>query len=89
MILANHKSALKRARQNINRRTRNRSAKTQIKNVVKDVQTAIDENAKEAALEKLNTAKSAIDDTASKGIIHKNTAARRISRLTKRVNAIN
>ncbi len=89
MILANHKSALKRARQNINRRTRNRSAKTQIKNVVKDVQTAIDENAKEAALEKLNTAKSAIDDTASKGIIHKNTAARRISRLTKRVNSIN
>ena len=87
--MANHKSALKRARQNINRRTRNRSAKTQIKNVVKDVQTAIDENAKEAALEKLNTAKSAIDDTASKGIIHKNTAARRISRLTKRVNAIN
>ncbi len=89
MILANHKSALKRARQNINRRTRNRSAKTKIKNVVKDVQTAIDENVKEAALEKLNTAKSAIDDTASKGIIHKNTAARRISRLTKRVNAIN
>ena len=87
--MANHKSALKRARQNINRRTRNRSAKTKIKNVVKDVQTAIDENVKEAALEKLNTAKSAIDDTASKGIIHKNTAARRISRLTKRVNAIN
>lgn len=87
--MANHKSALKRARQNITRRTRNRSAKTKIKNVVKDVQTAIDENVKEAALEKLNTAKSAIDDTASKGIIHKNTAARRISRLTKRVNAIN
>ena len=87
--MANHKSALKRARQNIDRRTRNRSAKTQIKNVVKDVQTAVDENAKETALEKLNTAKSAIDDTASKGIIHKNTAARRISRLTKRVNAIN
>lgn len=86
--MANHKSALKRARQNINRRTRNRSAKTRIKNVVKDVQTAVDENAKEAALEKLNTAKSVIDDTASKGIIHKNTAARRVSRLTKRVNAI-
>ena len=87
--MANHKSALKRARQNIDRRTRNRSAKTKIKNVVKDVQTAVDENAKEAALEKLNTAKSIIADTASKGIIHKNTAARRISRLTKRVNAIN
>ena len=87
--MANHKSALKRARQNINRRTRNRSAKTKIKNVVKDVQTAVDENAKEAALEKLNTAKSVIDDTASKGIIHKNTAALRISRLSKLVNAIN
>ena len=86
--MANHKSALKRARQNINRRTRNRAAKTRIKNVVKDVQTAVNENAKEAALEKLNTAKSVIDDTASKGIIHKNTAARRVSRLSKLVNTI-
>ena len=87
--MANHKSALKRARQNINRRTRNRSAKTRIKNIVKDVQVAVGENAKEAALEKLNAAKSIIDDTASKGIIHKNTAARRISRLSKLVNAVN
>lgn len=67
---------------------RNRTAKTRIKNIVKDVQTAIDENAKDAAKGKLNTAKSIIDDTASKGIIHKNTAARKISRLSKRVNAI-
>ncbi len=87
--MANHKSALKRARQNINRRTRNRAAKTRVRNVIKDVRSAIDENAKEAAVEKLNTAKSFIDDTASKGIIHKNTAARKISRLSKLVNAIN
>ena len=87
--MANHKSALKRARQNINRRTRNRAAKTRIKSVVKEVQTAVDENAKDVALEKLNAAKSIIDDTASKGIIHKNTAARRVSRLSKLVNAIN
>lgn len=86
--MANHKSALKRARQNIDRRTRNRAAKTRVKNIIKDVRSAIDENAKEAAMEKLNSAKSIIDDTASKGIIHKNTAARKISRLSKRVNAI-
>ena len=86
--MANHKSALKRARQNIDRRTRNRAAKTRIRNVVKDVQSAVDENAKEAALAKLNSAKSIIDDTAAKGIIHKNTAARRVSRLSKLVNSI-
>ena len=86
--MANHKSALKRARQNINRRTRNRAAKTRVKNIIKDVRSSIDENAKEAAMEKLNSAKSIIDDTASKGIIHKNTAARKISRLSKRVNTI-
>ena len=86
--MANHKSALKRARQNINRRTRNRAAKTRVKNIIKDVRSAIDENAKEAETEKLNLAKSIIDDTASKGIIHKNTAARKVSRLSKLVNTI-
>jgi small subunit ribosomal protein S20 len=86
--LANHKSALKRARQNEERRMRNKSTKTRIKNIVKDVRLDVSENSKESALTKLDTAKSIIDKAAKKGVIHKKTASRKISRLSKTVNAI-
>ena len=84
--MANHKSAIKRARQNIDRRTRNKSAKTRVKNVVTDVRLAVKDKSKETAIETLTNAKSIIDKTARKGIIHKKTAARKISRLSKMVN---
>ncbi len=86
--MANHKSALKRARQNEERRMRNKSTKTRIKNIVKDVRLDVSENSKESALTKLDTAKSIIDKAAKKGVIHKKTASRKISRLSKTVNAI-
>jgi small subunit ribosomal protein S20 len=86
--LANHKSALKRARQNEERRMRNKSTKTRIKNIVKDVRLAVSEKSKESALTELDTAKSIIDKAAKKGVIHKKTASRKISRLSKIVNAI-
>jgi small subunit ribosomal protein S20 len=85
--LANHKSALKRARQNEDRRLRNKSTKTRIKNVVKNVRQAVASQIESDAITELNTAKSAIDKAAKKGVIHRNTAARKISRLTKQVNA--
>ena len=83
--MANHKSALKRARQNTIRQLRNKTYKTRIKNVVKAVMSAAGENSSETALNDLNTAKSVIDKAAKKGIIHRNTAARKISRLSKLV----
>ena len=86
--MANHKSALKRARQNENRRMRNKSSRTRIKNVVKDVQQTVNEKSVETAQIKLDEAKSVIDKAAKKGVIHKKTAARKISRLSKRVVAI-
>jgi small subunit ribosomal protein S20 len=86
--LAIHKSALKRARQNEVRRIRNKSTKTRIKNIVKDVRLAVSEKSKESALTKLDTAKSIIDKAAKKGVIHKKTASRKISRLSKNINAI-
>ncbi|MBW1748164.1 MAG: 30S ribosomal protein S20 [Deltaproteobacteria bacterium] len=86
--MANHKSALKRARQNEVRRIRNKSTKTRIKNIVKDVRLDVSEKSKESALTKLDTAKSIIDKAAKKGVIHKKTASRKISRLSKNVNAI-
>jgi small subunit ribosomal protein S20 len=86
--LANHKSALKRARQNEIRRMRNKAVKTKIKNIVKDVRFTASENSKESALKTLDIAKSNIDKAAQKGVIHKKTASRKISRLTKLVNTI-
>ena len=83
--MANHKSALKRAGQNERRRLRNKAVQTRVKNVVKDVRLAVAQDA-ENAVEQLNAAKSAIDKAAKKGVLHKKTASRKISRLAKQVN---
>jgi len=85
--LANHKSAIKRAKQSEERRIRNRSRKTRMKNVIKGVEEAITSKSPELAVERLKQAICVIDKTASKGVIHRNNAARQISRLTRKVNA--
>ncbi|MCJ7773565.1 MAG: 30S ribosomal protein S20 [Desulfobacterales bacterium] len=84
--MANHKSAVKRAKQNQIRRIRNKSVKTRAKNVIKDLKLAIDGESKEAVPGKLNAAKSFIDKAAKKGVIHRKTAARKVSRLSKLAN---
>ncbi len=86
--MANHKSALKRAKQNEVKRLRNKSFKTRIKKTVKEVRTAISANSQEQAQQNLIKAVSIIQKTTSKGIIHKNQAARKISRLARQVNNI-
>ncbi len=86
--MANHKSALKRARQNAVRRMRNKSVKTRVKTAVKDVRTAASEKSVEKAVQQLDEAKSVIARAAKKGVIHKKTASRKISRLAKLVNSI-
>ena len=86
--MANHKSAIKRARQNEKRRMRNKSTKTRIKNIVKGVRQTVSENSSEAALAKLDRAKSIIDNASKKGVIHRKTASRKISRLSRLVNTI-
>ncbi len=86
--MANHKSALKRAHQNEKKRIRNKAVKTKVKNVIKNVRIAVNENVSDLALTTLNAAKSAIDAAARKGVLHKRTAARKISRITKLVNGI-
>ncbi len=84
--MANHKSALKRAGQNARRRLRNKAVQTRVKSVVKDVRIAVAQGA-ENAVEQLNAAKSAIDKAAKKGVLHKKTASRKVSRLNRQVNA--
>ena len=86
--MANHKSAWKRARQNEVRRLRNKSYKTRLKNMTKEVRLAVAEGSAEGALAKLNQAKSSIDKAAKRRVIHKKTASRKISRLASHINNI-
>ena len=86
--MANHKSALKRNRQNLLARLRNRANKTKMKNVIKIVLDALEQNSVEGAQEALRDAIPVIEKTATKGSIHKKNASRKVSRLTKRVNAL-
>lgn len=84
--MANHKSAKKRAKQSQVRRMRNRSVKTTLKNLEKKVRTA-KEAGGENIEELMKTTQSALHKAAKKGVIHKKTASRKISRLFKLVNA--
>ncbi|MFO7709363.1 MAG: 30S ribosomal protein S20 [Desulfobacterales bacterium] len=82
--MANHKSAIKRARQSEERRLRNRTNRTQVKNVVKRVRLAVAGNS--VTPKDLDAAKSIVAKAAKKGVLHKRTAARKISRLAKLIN---
>lgn len=85
--MANHKSAIKRARQNELRRLRNKSVKTRIKTIVKDVRSAAGENTGADMPAKISAVQSVMDKASKKGVIHKRTAARKISRLAKLANS--
>ena len=86
--MATHKSAIKRHRQSEKRRQRNVSAKTHVKTRVKAVITSVESKETDSAREELLRATKVIDKAAAKGILHKKTASRKISRLTKKVNAL-
>ena len=86
--MANHKSSIKRIRQTIVRTERNRFYRTRLKNIVKDVRSAIEAGNKEEATTALKVVNQQIHTFVSKGILKKETAARKVSRLHKAVNAI-
>lgn len=77
-------SAIKRARQAEKRNMRNRVERSKVKSAVKAVETANKEEAAAVLLQAVKT----ISSAKSKGIIHRNNAARKISRLTRSVNAL-
>ena len=83
--MANHKSAEKRVRQNIKRNAINRSNRTGLRTQIKKLRAALAGQDKSQSTELLNPTISSIDKAVNKGIIHKNTAARYKSRLTKHV----
>jgi small subunit ribosomal protein S20 len=81
--VANIKSQKKRNRQNERRRERNKAVRTELKTRVKVATTAVDNGADDAT-ELLQTAQKRINKAAAAGIIHKNQAARRTSRMMRR-----
>ena len=83
--MANIKSQIKRNRQNEKRHDRNKAVRSELKTRVKRAITAAQQG-DESAADAAKTAIKRLDKAASKGIIHKNAAARRKSRLQKRVN---
>ena len=86
--MATHKSAIKRARQNEIRNFANKSNRTRVKNVIKQVRAAVDEKSEEKARAALAAAVPVIQKAAKQGAIHRKNASRKISRLTRQVNVI-
>ncbi len=86
--MANIKSAKKRILVSQKRADRNKAIRSKVKTAVKKVEAAIEANDKAAAAEALVKAISEIDKATQKGIYHKNTAARKVSRLTLAVNKL-
>ena len=86
--MANLKSAIKRNRQNEKRRLRNRIYKGRARTQIKKARYAIEAGEMEAAHEATKQAISALDKAAEKGILHKNNAARRKSRLMRQLAAL-
>ncbi len=80
------RSAKKRHRQSLKRRLRNKAARSRCKTLIKKAEQLIAAGDREAAWEAVKAAISALDRTAEKGIIHKNNAARRKSRLMAKFN---
>ena len=83
-----HLSALKRARQNEKRKVRNLHIQTTVKSTVKKVRSAIEAKDAEGARKALTKAIPLIQKAQSKGVFHKNTTSRKISHLTRAVNAL-
>jgi len=86
--MANHKSSKKRAKQAVVRNIRNNFFRTRLKNVLKAVIAGIEAKDEKQANESFLKANKYIHHCVSKGILKKNTAARKVSRLHKKVKAL-
>jgi small subunit ribosomal protein S20 len=86
--MANHFSALKRARQTETRTQRNRSNNSRLRSALRDLREALAKGDKAAAEQVFRKTVSALDKAIQKGVLHENTAGRYKSRLSARVNAL-
>ena len=85
--MANIKSAKKRIKVTATKTLRNKAIKSGVKTAIKKVDAAVAAGDKELAQANLLNAISVIDKATTKGVYHKNTSSRKVSRLTKRFNA--
>ena len=83
--MANHKSAKKRLRQDINKNIHNRTIRSTVRTVIKKARKAVADGDTAAANDLVKKAEKTIATAANKGIYHKNNAARKISRLVRLV----
>ncbi len=86
--MATHKSAEKRIRQTEKRTAINRARKSRVRTFVKKVETAIASGDKDAAKSALREAQPELHRAVSKGVLHRNTVSRKLSRLAVRINAL-
>ncbi|MDD4113122.1 MAG: 30S ribosomal protein S20 [Herbinix sp.] len=86
--MANIKSAKKRILVNAKKTERNKAIKSKVKTMIKKVDSAIAAEDKELAKANLLVAIAEIDSACSKGVMHKNTAARKVSHITRKVNKL-
>ncbi len=86
--MATHKSALKRQKQNEKRSLRNVHIRSTLKTLIKRVRLTVEAKDIDKARIALAEAIPAIDKAKSQGVIHRNTASRKVSRLTKLVNSL-
>ncbi len=86
--MANHKSAKKRTRRNASRMEVNKSRKSRMRTFVKKVESALEAKDAKLAQEALRLMQPELSRSVSKGLIHKNAAARKLSRLTAKVKAL-
>ncbi|MDD5587343.1 MAG: 30S ribosomal protein S20 [Alphaproteobacteria bacterium] len=85
--MANHKSAAKRARQSLKRNTLNRARRSKVHTLVKAVETAIAGKDDSAAKKAMRAAESGLARASNRGTVHWKTAARKTSRLARRVKS--
>lgn len=86
--MANHPSAAKRARQSVRRATVNRLRRSRVKTSIKKVEAAISGGNKEAARAALKAAQPEMHRAVDKGVMAKNTVARKLSRLSQRIKSL-
>ncbi len=86
--MANHKSAKKRTRSNARKADVNKARKSRMRNFIKKVELAIENKDSKLAQEALRLVQPELSRGVSKGLIHKNAAARKLSRLSARIKAI-
>jgi len=87
-VVANHPSALKRHRQTQKRTERNKGLRTRVRHIVRALRRAVEQQDASTASETLVVARRELDKAVTKGLLHRNNAARKVSRLTRAVHKL-